>query len=791
MHNTGQSGGVVDADIDAPEAWDISTNSSNLIVAVIDTGVDYTHPDLAANMWTNTVERNGSPGVDDDGNGYIDDIYGYDFYNSDGNPMDDHGHGTHVSGTIGAVGNNGQGVAGVCWTAKIMALKFIGSGGSGYDSDAIDCIEYAVQMGAKVTSNSWGGGSYSQALKDAIDAAGAAGVLFVAAAGNDARNNDVFPHYPSSFDSANIIAVLSTDKYDVKSSFSCYGAVSVDLGAPGSNIYSCIPGSQYTYMNGTSMATPHVSGACALVWSVCPYLSSAAIKDIILQTTDPLPALDGLCVSGGRLNLYNALAEAETAWMEFDVSAGTVYGDSSADITVTFNTDRPAGTYQGEILVSSNDPFYPQLSIPVEMTVESVDYLTELFDANDPNQNDLAYKTLVFSPCGNSCYWLCVRDANDLPVDPAGGTVVSLEDDDYAAVALPEGRILFFGELYDTFYIGSNGYVSFLSGDISFMESMEDHFDLPRISALFDDLDPTAGGQISYLLIKDGIIVTFEDVAEYGSAGTNTFQIEMRFSGKMVVTFLDVAAQDGLAGLSGGRGMPEYFTMCDLSGYGICNFMADITGDEAVDFQDFAVFAQCEQQQYEDMVTETVSDLFDAVSYSNNDGTLAWTGPWQESGEADGPAAGIVQAVVKHNGGCLSFNPPNKGIQTAYSLVRDANLAGAITAMLTFDYELENKPGQFVVQVSADGGTTWQTQAIYDSTFGSGSAAFDITPHASANTLVGFEMESNSVMVADIDNVQLEYEIIPWASPCAECNFDRNEMIDFCDLAIFAEHWLE
>jgi len=792
MHNTGQTGGVNDADIDAPEAWDINTNGSNIIVAVIDTGVDYTHPDLAANMWVNTAEKNGSPGVDDDGNGYIDDIYGYDFYNRDGNPMDDHGHGTHCSGTIGAAGNNGQGVAGVCWNAKIMAVKFLSSGGYGYDSDAIDSIEYAVQMGAKVASNSWGGGSYDQALKDTINAAGAAGMLFVAAAGNDyGSNNDVYPAYPASYDCANIISVLSTDHYDAMSSFSNYGPISVDLGAPGSSIYSCLPGGQYTYMSGTSMATPHVSGACALVWSVCPYLSSAAIKDIILQTTDPLPSLAGLCVSGGRLNLSNAIAEAGTAWLEFDPAGGTVAARSSQNVLVTFYADRPAGTYEGEIVVSSNDPFYLQVSVPATMTVEPVDYLTELFDATDPNQNDLAYKTLVFTPCGSSCYSLCTKEADELPVDQAGGTVVSLDDDDYAAITLPEGKIPFFGELYDTFYIGSNGYISFLSGDLSFMEGLEDHFDLPRISALFDDLDPSSGGQISYKESHDGVVVTFEGVPEYGSSTGNTFQIDMRFGGKIIVTFLDVAIQDGLAGLSDGRGMPDYFVMCDLSEYGICNFVADVTGDEAVDFHDFAVFAQCEQQQYKDIVTETVREQFDATSYSNNDGTSDWEGLWRESGEADGPAAGIVQVVAKHSGGYLSFNPPNKGIQTAYSLVRDANLAGAITATLTFDYAFENKPGQLSAQVSSDGGTMWQTLAVYNSTSGNGLAVFNITPYVGAGTSVRFELTSGSIMYAHLDNVQLEYDIISWASPCAECNFDGNQIIDLGDLAILAEHWLD
>ena len=305
MHNTGQTGGTVDADIDAPEAWDISTGSSEIIVAVIDTGVDYNHPDLVANMWINGAELNGTPGVDDDGNGYVDDIYGYDFCNNDSDPMDDHYHGTHCAGTIGAVGDNGEGVSGVCWNVRIMAMKFLNSEGSGWSSDAIGCIEYSVRMGAKVLSNSWGGGPYLHSLKDAIDAAGEAGVLFVAAAGNDDVNNDVEPHYPSSYDCESIIAVLSTNSEDEKSSFSCYGPNTVDLGAPGSSILSCEPGNGYGYHSGTSMATPHVAGACALVLSFNSWLDYAEVKDILLQTVDP--TLPGLCVSGGRLNLYEAM----------------------------------------------------------------------------------------------------------------------------------------------------------------------------------------------------------------------------------------------------------------------------------------------------------------------------------------------------------------------------------------------------------------------------------------------------------------------------------------------------
>lgn len=279
MNNTGQTGGTADADIDAPEAWNFTTGSSNVVVAVIDTGVDYNHQDLSANMWTNPGEIPGN-GVDDDLNGYVDDYYGINSITGSGNPMDDHYHGTHCSGTIGGRGNNGIGVAGVCWNVKIMACKFLDSGGSGYTSDAIECIQYAVSKGAHIMSNSWGGGGFSQSLKDAITAAQTAGILFVAAAGNTTggHDNDASPSYPASYDCENIIAVAATDHNDALATFSHYGATSVDVAAPGVNIYSAQPGNAYQYLSGTSMATPHVSGLCALLKAYNPSWDWVEIK---------------------------------------------------------------------------------------------------------------------------------------------------------------------------------------------------------------------------------------------------------------------------------------------------------------------------------------------------------------------------------------------------------------------------------------------------------------------------------------------------------------------------------
>jgi subtilisin family serine protease len=251
--------------------------------------------------------------LDDDGNGYLNDVHGINAITGTGNPLDDHGHGTHVSGTIGGVGNNNVGVVGVAWRVQMMELKFLDALGQGFNSDAIECIDYARRNGAKIISASWGGYDFnSTALRDAIASTRDAGMIFVAAAANDASDNDTRPLYPASYDLDNIIAVAATTRRDELASFSNFGATTVDLGAPGEDIFSTwnVTDSTYQYLSGTSMATPHVSGACALVWAQYPGENYLQIKNRILAGTDPLPALAGKCVTGGRLNLQKALGSA-------------------------------------------------------------------------------------------------------------------------------------------------------------------------------------------------------------------------------------------------------------------------------------------------------------------------------------------------------------------------------------------------------------------------------------------------------------------------------------------------
>lgn len=296
----------------AAEAWAAGhTGSADVYVGVIDEGAQYYHEDLAANFWTNSSDP--VDGIDNDGNGYKDDIHGWDFDKNDNSTYDgtQDDHGTHVSGTIGAVGGNGKGVAGVNWQVKIISAKFLGRRG-GTTANAIKAVDYITDLKTRLglnivaTNNSWGGGGFSQGLKDAIDRAGAKDILFIAAAGNSGTNNDVTASYPSGYTSPNIIAVASITNTGTLSSFSQYGATTVDIGAPGSGIYSTLPnstGNGYGSYSGTSMATPHVTGAAALYAASHPGATSTTIKNAILSSAVTTPSLSGKCVTGGRLNV--------------------------------------------------------------------------------------------------------------------------------------------------------------------------------------------------------------------------------------------------------------------------------------------------------------------------------------------------------------------------------------------------------------------------------------------------------------------------------------------------------
>jgi len=300
-----------DADIDAVEAWDTQKGSHDVVVAIIDTGVDYNHEDLHDNMWRNpgeTGKGKETNGKDDDGNGFIDDVFGWDFASNDNDPMDDNAHGSHVAGTIAASGDNQKGVVGVNWRASIMALKFLDGNGSGDASDAIGAILYAAQNGARVQNNSWGGGGFSRALQEAIVFARDHNVLFVAAAGNEGRDNDNTPSYPSNYEVENVLAVAASDRDDRLATFSNVGRKTVDLAAPGVGILSTTPDNGYQSFDGTSMATPHVSGVAALVLAQYPGLGYREVMVRLAGSVEVKPAFETNTVSGGRLNAQGALS---------------------------------------------------------------------------------------------------------------------------------------------------------------------------------------------------------------------------------------------------------------------------------------------------------------------------------------------------------------------------------------------------------------------------------------------------------------------------------------------------
>ncbi|HYP28894.1 MAG TPA: S8 family peptidase [Blastocatellia bacterium] len=313
------------ADIAATRAWDVTTGNNTVVVAVIDTGLDTPHPDLAANVWVNPNEVAGD-GADNDGNGFVDDVNGWSHFSNNNSVLEDgtmegFGHGTHVSGTIGAVGNNEIGVAGVAWNVKLMGLRAFGRDSQGEATasvaDLVKAVNYVTAqkkngVNVRVINASWGGTGDAQSLRNAIKKAGQQGILFVCAAGNEPINSDSDPQFPASWSAtmSNVISVAALDRMDTISSFSTFGHSTISVAAPGQDIISTFPGGGYAQFHGTSQATPHVSGIAALLWSNEPGLTPAQVKDRIIRTAEPVLSVASKLVSSGRANAFNALTNA-------------------------------------------------------------------------------------------------------------------------------------------------------------------------------------------------------------------------------------------------------------------------------------------------------------------------------------------------------------------------------------------------------------------------------------------------------------------------------------------------
>ena len=543
LDNTGQSGGTPDADIDGPEAWDLTTGDSSVVVVVIDTGIDYNHPDLAANVWSNPLDCNAN-GVDDDGNGYIDDCHGIDAVTPDSDPFDDNGHGTHVSGTIGAVGNNSVGVTGVNWNVSIMACKFLDAAGGGYTDGAIACLDYVALMkdrGVNIiaSNNSWGGGSFSQALLDAIEAQRQRGILFFAAAGNgdaygNGLNNDAVPFYPSSYYASNVVAVAATTRTDGRASFSNYGRRTVHLGAPGVDIASTYPGNLYAWGSGTSMATPFVTGVAALLKAYDPSLNWKAIKNRILAGGDNNAAMVNT-ITQKRLNAYGALTCSNSIVLSRLRPIGTSLTGMVGTPVNLSALHINCGAPNGRVRVSV---------APVGVTVTLMD---DGFGW-DEEAGDGIYSG-QFTPYAAGAYTLTFPggDVVNLQVQQAvqgyeyeaapfnyrsiTGTSLGLSDDSSATIPSPFA-IPFWGGSFTSVYVGSNGVISFSNAFNPYTNNAIPTGSVQTLVAPFwDDLAPVTVGDHNVFWDVVGsapnreLVIEWRDVAHFGCSGTVKFQV--------------------------------------------------------------------------------------------------------------------------------------------------------------------------------------------------------------------------------------------------------------------------
>jgi serine protease len=559
LNNTGQTGGLNDADIDAPEAWDISQGSNDVVVAVIDTGIDYTHPDLNANTFVNLTEFEGTPGVDDDANGFIDDLHGVNVIEGTGDPLDDNAHGTHVSGTIAAAGNNGFGVVGVNWQAKLIGCKFLDAGGGGTLEGAIACMDYLLEMKTRAvnpvnivaSNNSWGGGGFTQALLDAIEAHNAAGMLFIAAAGNDSSDNDQFPHFPSSYESTNVIAVAATNHFDDMAFFSSFGANSVDVGAPGEDILSSVPGGDFAVFSGTSMATPHTAGLAALLKAANPARTAAQIKNLILTGGDPIAAMDGTTLTGrrinalGSLNCTNRLLNNRFAPAGDTVIVGIGSPVNLGVLSINCAQPNPASIV---VRVVETGQVIPLLDLnatgefrgvftPVELGTSTLEF----------RSGATVIDTVVVTAIGNyDPPRLVDGDCREIT-----GTPLFLGDDD-ATEVVSDFPILFAGATpgFTSVFVGSNGVISFSGPIFSFInEPLPSAIEATVVAPFWDDLNPGAEGEVLFETIgapgSRELVIEWRQVPHFFNAGSITVQaVFAENSPNIVFNYCDVTFED-------------------------------------------------------------------------------------------------------------------------------------------------------------------------------------------------------------------------------------------------------
>jgi hypothetical protein len=507
LHNAGQSGGMPGADIHAPEAWGLVTGSSSVVVAVIDTGIDYRHVDLAANVWSSptsyTVTLNGiTVGC---GAG----THGFNALTQTCDPMDDASHGTHVAGTIGASGNNGTGVVGVNWQVQVMACKFLNSAGWGSSSDGITCLEYVALMkdsgvNLVATNNSYGGGGFSQAEMDAIDSHRQRGILFIAAAGNDHSNNDVASFYPANYGLPHMVAVAASDRRDALADFSNFGRHIVHLSAPGKEILSTVPGGQYEVYSGTSMAAPHVVGVAALLKAHDPTRDWKAIKNLILAGGDTVPGLSNT-ITQKRLNAHGAMtcsnSVLQSRLQPMSDDAYVWGGDSLTLAQLSINCATPNGPVEilvdggAETITLADDGIGPDLQADDGIYVGQRQWLaSEIGDHTLTFPNHEVVTVHVIPPLAAYTYSTAIPfNYRDIV-----GTDLHLGDDDSATIR-PPFPIQFGGVSFPTLNVNTNGNVTFFGPFVEW-----DNSPLPTAGAatlvapFWDDLATHESGSVRW-----------------------------------------------------------------------------------------------------------------------------------------------------------------------------------------------------------------------------------------------------------------------------------------------------
>ncbi len=489
LHNTGQTGGADDADIDAVEAWDIEQGTTQVVIAIIDTGVDYTHEDLAANIWQNPGEIPDN-GIDDDANGYIDDTMGWDFVDSfggavgedfeipDNDPMDRHGHGTHVAGIAGAVTNNSLGIAGVTWNCTIMPVragyKDQSGGGILESDDAAQAIVYAAENGAQVINLSWGDYQTSNLIRDAMAFATTRGALICAAAGNENSSDRI---YPAASENDAVLAVGALDNKDKKSSFSNYGDW-VHVSAPGAGIYSTHLNNSYRFMSGTSMAAPHVAGVAALLFSFFPDLSPLEIKSRIMRSVDMLPDLAGKSITSGRINAHTALSGMYETPHIFSLSPDAAHrGDQITLLGDCLGSEQGSGyvSFQPGInasIISWSDTSI-QCTVPESAQTGAVTVTTS---EGTSNGIEITILTKLYDELVIENAFLGV------------GQALGWRADDQSWLYELPFTFTFFGQQYNTVYVSSNGYLDFTNSTSSYMNSTEILKQRCMIAPLWDDI---------------------------------------------------------------------------------------------------------------------------------------------------------------------------------------------------------------------------------------------------------------------------------------------------------------